>query len=70
MGVQALTRGRPPFPFFKVDGLVTIKLQEVLNAISREVLANPGVDLDSLLISYLEPLAERLNLTLSQLMEK
>jgi len=60
---QGLRMGRS-FPSVPLWGLVEEKLNEVLGHLWADLLADPGLDLDRAIAEHLEPLVNRLNLTL------
>ena len=60
---QALKAGRS-FPAMRLWGLIEEKLSAVLGDVWANVLTAPNPDLDALIQAALDPLAERLNMTL------
>jgi len=58
--VDSLTSGRP-LPTIRLWGLIEERLMVAFGNIWQRVLTNPDVDLDELIRTELDPLAQKLN---------
>jgi hypothetical protein len=63
LAIRGLKTGRS-FPVTRSWGLMEDRLTRAMKALWDEVLAEPGLDLDSAIARHLEPLALRLDLVL------
>jgi hypothetical protein len=61
--MEAMQNGRS-FPTARLRPMVEEKLSQEMSNIWRELFANPELDIDTCLHAHLDPLAQRMNLTL------